>query len=166
MEATMIANPSFTFYQYDPYTRNLTEEKYANNLMIQRRTEELLRAKNGEHNSLCFILGTLGRQGNPAILQRLIVKVKGKFDYMILLASEINVELLTSVDVDFFVQIACPRLSIDWSYGTPKPLLTPFELFALIDEIDLKKQYSMDYYSHNGGPWSNFYGKAPIKKCI
>jgi hypothetical protein len=21
----------------------------------------------------------------------------------------------------------------------------------------------MDFYSHNGGPWSNFYGKAPQK---
>lgn len=51
---------------------------------------------------------------------------------MILLASEINAELMSELDVDFIVQIACPRLSIDWSYGTPKPLLTPFELFALI----------------------------------
>ena len=57
---------------------------------------------------------------------------------MILLASEVNNELLTFIEVDFFVQIACPRLSIDWAYGTPKPLLTPFELFALIDKINIK----------------------------
>lgn len=63
------------------------------------------------------------------------------------------------------MQIACPRLSIDWSYGTPKPLLTPYELFALIDKFDFREGYSMDYYSYNGGPWSNFYGKAPIKKA-
>jgi 2-(3-amino-3-carboxypropyl)histidine synthase len=50
-----------------------------------------------------------------------------------------------------YVQIACPRLSIDWSYGTPKPLLTPYELFALIDKMDIKSSYSMDYYSNNGG---------------
>lgn len=74
-------------------------------------------------------------------------------------------ELLTAVEVDFFVQIACPRLSIDWSYGTPKPLLTPYELYALIDKYDFKKSYSMDYYSYNGGPWSNFYGKGPQKKA-
>ena len=85
---------------------------------------------------------------------------------MILLASEVNSQLLTSIEVDFFVQIACPRLSIDWAYGAPKPLLTPFQLFALIDRIDLRQQYSMDYYSYEGGPWSNFYGKAPIKKSI
>jgi 2-(3-amino-3-carboxypropyl)histidine synthase len=45
---------------------------------------------------------------------------------MILLASEINTELLNIIPVDFYVQIACPRLSIDWAYGTPKPLLTPY----------------------------------------
>ena len=84
---------------------------------------------------------------------------------MVLIASEVNVELLTSVDVDFFVQIACPRLSIDWSHGTPKPLLTPYELYALIDKYDFKQGYSMDYYSYNGGPWSNLYGKAPQKKA-
>lgn len=70
---------------------------------------------------------------------------------MIMLASEINTELLSLIDVDFYVQIACPRLSIDWSYGTPKPLLTPYELFALLDKFDLTKNYSMDYYSYNGG---------------
>ena len=83
---------------------------------------------------------------------------------MVLIASEVNIELLTTVDVDFFVQIACPRLSIDWSYGTPKPLLTPYELYALVDKYDFKEGYSMDYYSYKGGPWSNFYGKAPVKK--
>jgi 2-(3-amino-3-carboxypropyl)histidine synthase len=107
----------------------------------------------------------LGRQGNIGILDRLIKKVEGVFEYMVLIASEVNVELLTSVEVDFFVQIACPRLSIDWSYGTPKPLLTPFELYALIDKYDLKESYSMDYYSYNGGPWSNFYGKNLPKKA-
>ena len=44
MEAAMIANPEYTFYQYDPYTRDLTEEKYATATMITRRTEEILKA--------------------------------------------------------------------------------------------------------------------------
>ncbi len=78
---------------------------------------------------------------------------------MILLASEVNTQLLKILPVDFYVQIACPRLSIDWSYGTPKPLLTPYELFVLIDKINIKQHYSMDFYSNNGGPWSNFYGR-------
>lgn len=30
-------------------------------------------------------------------------------------------------DVDAWIQIACPRLSIDWGYAFDKPLLTPYE---------------------------------------
>lgn len=37
MEAAMIANPHYTFYQYDPYSRMITEEKYDNALMVSRR---------------------------------------------------------------------------------------------------------------------------------
>lgn len=50
--------------------------------------EEITRAiGTSQHRRICFILGTLGRQGNPAILNRLIQKISGKFEYMILLAS-------------------------------------------------------------------------------
>lgn len=70
----MIANPHYTFYQYDPYTRNITLEKYDNVLMVNRRMEEIERALgNGQgKGKICFILGTLGRQGNTGILKRLI----------------------------------------------------------------------------------------------
>ena len=30
MEAAMIANQHYTFYQYDPYSREIKEEKYDN----------------------------------------------------------------------------------------------------------------------------------------
>jgi 2-(3-amino-3-carboxypropyl)histidine synthase len=106
--------------------------------MISRRSDEIARALNGKTKRLCFILGALGRQGNSGVLDRLIKKVEGIFEHMVLIATEVNVELLTAIEVDFFVQIACPRLSIDWSYGTPKPLLTPYELYALIDKYDFK----------------------------
>ena len=78
MEAAMITNSHYQFFQYDPYSRLITEEKYDNALMIQRRMEEMAKAVDGK-NRICFILGTLGRQGNPGILNRLIQKIKGKF---------------------------------------------------------------------------------------
>lgn len=138
-----------------------------------------------------IILGTLGRQGNPAILNRLEAKLKaaGK-QYFVLLLSEIFpkkvqhtarathtgrfttsharcrlthslacytcrvpfcLQLASFTEIDAWIQIACPRLSIDW--GTefakvhfaphtanrdassltpalphiPQPLLNPFE---------------------------------------
>ncbi len=35
----------------------------------------MMKAEDGKEKSLCFILGTLGRQGNTGILQRLINKI-------------------------------------------------------------------------------------------
>lgn len=58
-----------------------------------------------------------------------------------------------------WIQIACPRLSIDWGYAFSKPLLNPYEA-----EVTLKGQaqwktdsYPMDYYAKDGGPWSNYF---------
>jgi 2-(3-amino-3-carboxypropyl)histidine synthase len=45
------------------------------------------------------------------------------------LLSEIFPEkLMLFSDVDAWVQIACPRLSIDWGHAFSRPLLTPYEV--------------------------------------
>ena len=36
--------------------------------------------------------------------------------------------------IDAWVQIACPRLSIDWGHHFSKPLLSTFEIYAMLDE--------------------------------
>jgi hypothetical protein len=43
--------------------------------MISRREQEIHKAAIGHTKAICFVLGTLGRQGNPEILNRLIAKV-------------------------------------------------------------------------------------------
>ena len=54
---------------------------------------------------------------------------KGK-TVMTLLLSEIFPQKLAlmSEDVGAWVQIACPRLSIDWGLAFDKPLLSPYEV--------------------------------------
>ena len=37
--------------------------------------------------------------------------------------------------VDVWVQIACPRLSIDWGEGFAKPTLTPYEALVALGEV-------------------------------
>lgn len=56
-----------------------------------------------------------------------------------------------------WVQVACPRLSIDWGTAFKKPLLTPYELMAALGKIDFgKDSYPMDYYAYESlGPWTN-----------
>lgn len=36
-------------------------------------------------------------------------------------------------DVGVWVQVACPRLSIDWGYAFERPLLSPYEACVALD---------------------------------
>ncbi|XP_003366117.1 diphthamide biosynthesis protein 1, partial [Trichinella spiralis] len=59
-----------------------------------------------------------------------------------------------------WVQIACPRLSIDWGLQFIKPVITPYELMVAMDGIKWQKQYPMDYYAFESlGPWTNNFGR-------
>jgi 2-(3-amino-3-carboxypropyl)histidine synthase len=64
-----------------------------------------------------------------------------------------------------WIQIACPRLSIDWGYAFPKPLLTPYEASVVLDAIDWQSIYPMDFYANDSlGPWTPNHGKGKIKR--
>jgi len=53
-----------------------------------------------------------------------------------------------------WVQIACPRLSIDWGYAFEKPLLNPYEAEVALGGIDWQATYPMDFYARDGGKWT------------
>jgi 2-(3-amino-3-carboxypropyl)histidine synthase len=83
-----------------------------------------------------------------------------------------------------WVQIACPRLSIDWGHHFCVPVLSPFELFVALGEVvdstlwsaaeekdegDQKENdqgYPMDFYSKSGGPWTNYYDSNTERQVI
>lgn len=95
--------------RYDPYGRVLTEEEYDQQGMRAVRRAAVERARGCKAWGL--VLGTLGRQGNPAILRRLeaLFDAAG-LEYFVVLMSEVtppNLALMTTVDA--WVQIACPR---------------------------------------------------------
>ncbi|KAK7307985.1 hypothetical protein VNO77_41522 [Canavalia gladiata] len=128
LEAFMIANPGVKAFRYDPYMGKLFLEEYDHVGMKQSRKNAILRAK--EARNWGVVLGTLGRQGNPKILERLEKKMMDKgFDYTVVLMSEISPGRIALFEdsVDAWIQIACPRLSIDWGDAFVKPVLTPFE---------------------------------------
>jgi 2-(3-amino-3-carboxypropyl)histidine synthase len=60
-----------------------------------------------------------------------------------------------------FIQIACPRLSIDWGSYFSKPVITPYEAFVAFSDVDWRENYPMDYYSYEGGEWTNYTNKKP-----
>ena len=183
LESTMISNPQVDkFYRYDPYPKTLTEESYDHIKMKSIRYEAIEKArlkiskKKQSSKTAVFgiILGTLGRQGNPALLTKLRNQIqKNNLKSFVVLASEITPSKLAffGKKVDAWVQIACPRLSVDWGHylsgDQSVPVLNPYELFVALDSTNKlwrseDESYPMDYYSQDGGPWSN-YGDAQNK---
>jgi 2-(3-amino-3-carboxypropyl)histidine synthase len=128
LEAFMIANPKIKAFRYDPYLGKLFLEEYDHKGMRETRRRAIARAK--EAKTWGIVLGTLGRQGNPKILERLEMKMKERgIDSTVVLMSELSPTRVALFEdsVDAWVQIACPRLSIDWGEAFLKPLLTTFE---------------------------------------
>ncbi|KAK8134183.1 Diphthamide biosynthesis protein 1 [Apiospora sp. TS-2023a] len=153
LESIMIHNPTIPAYRYDPYSRKLTRETYGHDEM-QTLRRDAIRTARGATKKWGLILGSLGRQGNPATLGLIEAKLKQRgVPFVNLLLSEIFPGKLALMDdVECWVQVACPRLSIDWGYAFPRPLLTPYEaLIALEERPDWGSgPYPMDYYAREG----------------
>ncbi|KAI6083901.1 diphthamide biosynthesis protein [Hypoxylon rubiginosum] len=153
LESIMIHNPAIPAYRYDPYSRKLTRETYGHEEMQSLRRDAIATAKGSKKWGL--ILGSLGRQGNPHTMTLIENKLKEMgVPWVNLLLSEIFPGKLAMMnDVECWVQVACPRLSIDWGYAFPRPLLTPYEaLVALNERQDWSQSgvYPMDYYAREG----------------
>lgn len=193
LEAMMIANPGIKTFRYDPYLGKLFLEEYDQRGMRESRKDAILKTK--EAKNWGIILGTLGRQGNPRILERLERKMREKgFSYTVVLMSEISPARIGLFEdsVEAWIQIACPRLSIDWGDAFRKPLLTSFEAEIALGYIpgwwekkdsdccDRKcsscgcgngmseservgGEYPMDYYAQGGGEWNSSYVKKPSR---
>lgn len=54
------------------------------------------------------------------------------------------------------MQVACPRLSIDWGYAFERPLLSPYEAEVALNDHQWLEVYPMDYYRKDAGPWANY----------
>ncbi|KAI2631833.1 diphthamide biosynthesis protein [Hypoxylon sp. NC1633] len=163
LESVMIHNPTTPAYRYDPYSRRLTRETYGHAEMQAQRRSAINAARRARRWGL--ILGTLGRQGNAATLamveRRLAERDPGAPPPVTLLLSEIFPGKLAAMpDVECWVQVACPRLSIDWGHAFPRPLLTPYEALVALGERKGWDEdvgvgggggvYPMDYYARDG----------------
>lgn len=155
LESIMIHNPDIKAFMYDPYSKKFTSEKYDHETMLKNRKSAIDIASKAKTFGL--ILGSLGRQGSPKVLKSLQEKLEaaGK-EFIIVVLSEIFPgKLKMFEDVDAWVQVACPRLSIDWGLAFEKPLLSPYELAVALDESRWQAVYPMDYYANDSlGPWT------------
>lgn len=167
LEAAMIANPTLRALRYDPYSKTLTDERYETEKMKSIRHDAIYKAIDPSAKMFGVILGTLGRQGNPAILGhvRSILKKHGKKSFVLLLSEIFPKKLEMFKHVDVWVQIACPRLSVDWGHFFQKPVLSPYELNVALGEEEWRDVYPMDFYKAGSGRWSNYH-QDNRNRCI
>ncbi|XP_029923458.1 2-(3-amino-3-carboxypropyl)histidine synthase subunit 1 [Myripristis murdjan] len=155
LESIMIANPDIPAYRYDPYSKVFSREYYDHEAMRASRRKAIEMASSAQRWGL--ILGTLGRQGSPKVLEHLESRLKslGRSFTRVLLSEIFPGKLDLMPDVDAWVQIACPRLSIDWGTAFSKPLLSPYEAAVALQQADWQEVYPMDFYSNQSlGPWT------------
>ena len=173
LEAMMIRNPALPAYRYDPYAKAMTRERYDHAGMQEARRGAVARAAAAlaptspmPRKPWGLVLGTLGRQGSPTVLDRLsrALSAAGVQHFTVLLA-ELSAAKLRDFGVGAvgaWVQVACPRLSIDWGEAVEAsvgaPLLTPYEAHVALGAAEWQEVYPMDYYEKGRGPWTN-YGK-------
>ena len=179
---------------------SVSSDDIANSVLKQQSTHVLTPSKQ-KTITMGIILGTLGRQGNPAILSRIRTLLRSYgIRTIIVLLSEIfprKLEMMSNTTqgsggssssgggVCAWVQIACPRLSIDWGHYFCVPVLSPFELFVALGQVvdtslwvaagdeeskgensQDKEGYPMDFYSKEGGPWTNYYDANKERKVL
>ncbi|KAK4547869.1 Diphthamide biosynthesis protein 1 [Oleoguttula mirabilis] len=164
LESAMIHNPHLQAYRYDPYSQRLTHETYDHATLLADRGHALTQARHARKWGL--ILGSLGRQGNPHTMTLIENHLRAQgITWINLLLSEIFPGKLAMMgDVECWVQVACPRLSIDWGYAFARPLLTPYEALVVLGGREgWEKEgvkggrgkleagvYPMDYYGREG----------------
>lgn len=169
LEAAMISNPLLEAFKYDPYDKKFTQEYYDHKEMRLNRRRAIEVGSTSKKFGL--ILGTLGRQGSGKVMEYIDQRLRlhNKSSVTILLSEIFPSKLALFNDLDAFVQIACPRLSIDWGTAFKKPLLTPYELSVVLGDAvwnldseitttttkPQQSSYPMDFYATRSlGQWT------------
>jgi len=152
LESLMINNPHKNYFRYCPSTKILTREEHDYKSFLEFRNQKKLEAL--KCTSFLVVFGTLGRQGGTSLLNRITESLRRhNRRYSVVFLSEIDEELIRGLeDSTAVIEVACPRIAIDWGTLFSHPLITPFEYFMLESPIET---YPMDYYAkkEEKQPW-------------
>jgi 2-(3-amino-3-carboxypropyl)histidine synthase len=123
--------------------------------------------------SFGVILGTLGRQGNPAVLDHVCFRLAERcLPHTVVLLSEISPAKVAAMrGPEAWVQIACPRLSIDWGEAFGVPVLTPYEAEVALGALagwweadENECAYPMRYYERDAGPYNSAWAQPSARE--
>jgi 2-(3-amino-3-carboxypropyl)histidine synthase len=102
--------------------------------MRQTRREEVARVRGRPAATLCLVFGTLGRQCNQHLFDRMVAALPEGWAFFAVMLSEFEDGVLQQLAAqsDAIVQTCCPRMSIDWLAGLAKPVLNSYEYFVAV----------------------------------
>ena len=160
IESVLYFNPNIKIIQFNPFTRSLI-------LIGFKFTETLAERENFIEKGLFFsrscnfIFGGLGRQGNTKILKTLnFLADQKKMKNNIFITTEIETSRLETLSGNLnnlWVQLSCPRISLDWGFYFKNLVITPFEFSILTRSTKWNKNFiPMDFYSKIGKFWSSY----------
>lgn len=160
IESVLLFNPNIKIVQFNPFKRSLV-------LLGFKFTETLNERVNFIENSLFLprqinlIFGVLGRQGSIKILRTIqSLASQKRFKKNVYMATEIEndrLNILNGNSKDLWVQLSCPRLSLDWGFYFKNILLTPFEFGILTKTTKIYNNFfPMDFYSKIGKFWGSY----------
>lgn len=160
IESILFFNPNIKIIQFNPFIRSLTLLGFKSLETLSER-ECFIEKAIFFLKSCNFIFGVLGRQGNMKILKTIkFLAIKKKLQQNTYTTAEIsnkNLNILNRNSKEIWVQLSCPRLSLDWGFFFKNLLLTPFEFGVLTRSTKFKKNnVPMDFYSQKGKFWSNY----------
>lgn len=181
LESIMIANPHVPAYRYDPYSKKLTREGYEHDDMLKLRGEAVATARQsipsanassepasssntaGSSNNWGVVLGTLGRQGSLSVLKTITSSLPSLNTVPILLSELSPAKLaILAPFIAAFVQTSCPRLSIDWGYAFPRPLLSTYEASVALGKV--ASRWASAPSASNAAPQKNGYENQAKKE--
>jgi 2-(3-amino-3-carboxypropyl)histidine synthase len=160
LESIIISNFNGRFLQFNPYCKTLSIVGFKTLHLLYEREKSLKNSLKNREN-FGYILSSLGRQSGTLFQKRLLdLNSKSQVSFAIAIMGEINFDKLEIIGKKFigsWVQVACPRLSLDWSHCFKKSILTTFEISVILGLTKWKiSNFPMDYYKSKSGFWSNY----------
>lgn len=157
LESIMISNPELETYLYNPYNKVLSQEVYEQSEMKASRRKAIDKAALA--NVWGIVFSTLGRQGNDKVHMHIQDQLMAaKKEVLAVDHDQLHPDIFNSMNrhVEAWVQVACPRLSIDWGHHFDKPFLTPYETMVALKQAEWSAtSYPMDYYASGSlGKWT------------
>ncbi|KAH0570682.1 Diphthamide biosynthesis protein [Spironucleus salmonicida] len=148
-EGAVAMNKNIPVFRVDPRSLEIDREGQDVEARLEKR-EQLVDKIRGLQDSICFVLGTMGGQGSITLLQKYVKLAEQKFRKVYkMMVPEVYPQALNIPKCQIYVQMACPRLTIDWGeyYGN------------VINTVEFEKLLCPDIEDY---PFLNFCGTKEV----